>query len=386
MSEKGENINKKKLFLFYFVALLLFLFIIELLGRIAWRLAVEKVVLNPSAVDMSHLIMDDEHLGYLLKRNDCTHNIPYGRMDNTADWADTAPTWSLCTNSRGFRGDEFQSDKSPDTFRIVCMGDSHTMGESVEIEQTYCSRLKDYLVAKGCIPNKKIEAINAGVSGYSSFQGVIAYLKYVRDWRPDLVIVAYGSNDAMPLKHAFRTVRDRFIYKLPGEENIEEFYRFPKTGIAKVIFLAKRVLSSPPTDSGLMEGNRSTIEEFSENIAFLVNKIRADGAKVILLANIIKDNDYIIAEKEIAEREKIPIIETISLFKTAVGKIHSGEIYQKERAEIDSWLKPDKPASRDWMSKYVTNDNVHPNHVGHDIIAREITKVICGEKVWGKDK
>ncbi|MEM1070748.1 MAG: SGNH/GDSL hydrolase family protein [Planctomycetota bacterium] len=91
-------------------------------------------------------------------------------------------------NSRGFYGPEFQVDKKPGVFRIVCMGDSCThFGPN-----SYPDLLRIYLdeIAPG-----KFEVINAAVIGYTSFQGRRLFESEVLKWSPDLVTVYYGWND-----------------------------------------------------------------------------------------------------------------------------------------------------------------------------------------------
>lgn len=91
-------------------------------------------------------------------------------------------------NSHGFYGPEFDIEKKPGVFRIVCLGDSCThFGPD-----TYPDMLRVYLdeVAPG-----KFEVINAGVIGYTSFQGLRLLESEVLNWSPDLVTVYFGWND-----------------------------------------------------------------------------------------------------------------------------------------------------------------------------------------------
>ena len=91
-------------------------------------------------------------------------------------------------NSRGFYGPEFNIEKDSGVFRIVCLGDSCThFGPD-----TYSDMLRVYLdeTAPG-----QFEVINAGVIGYTSFQGRRLLESEVLDWSPDLVTVYFGWND-----------------------------------------------------------------------------------------------------------------------------------------------------------------------------------------------
>ena len=91
-------------------------------------------------------------------------------------------------NSHGFYGPEFNVEKKSGVFRIVCLGDSCThFGPD-----SYPDMLRVYLdeMAPG-----KFEVINAGVIGYTSFQGRRLLESEVLDWSPDLVTVYFGWND-----------------------------------------------------------------------------------------------------------------------------------------------------------------------------------------------
>ncbi|MCD0459059.1 SGNH/GDSL hydrolase family protein [Roseiconus lacunae] len=91
-------------------------------------------------------------------------------------------------NSHGFYGPEFEIEKKPGVFRIVCLGDSCThFGPA-----SYPDMLRVYLDEN--VPGQ-FEVINAGVIGYTSFQGKRLLETEVLKWAPDLVTVYYGWND-----------------------------------------------------------------------------------------------------------------------------------------------------------------------------------------------
>ena len=111
---------------------------------------------------------------------------PFLARDETVFWR---PKPGLMDhNSHGFYGPEFNVAKQPGVFRIVCLGDSCThFGPN-----TYPDMLRVYL--EGTAPGK-FEVINAGVIGYTSFQGRRLLESEVLDWSPDLVTVYFGWND-----------------------------------------------------------------------------------------------------------------------------------------------------------------------------------------------
>jgi len=95
-------------------------------------------------------------------------------------------------NSEGLRSPEI-GEKAPGCFRILNLGDSSTFGSGVLEDQTYSRQLERIL---GERTKKCVEAINAGVPGYTSTQG-LAYLRQNIDrLRPDLVTTYFEPNDA----------------------------------------------------------------------------------------------------------------------------------------------------------------------------------------------
>lgn len=91
-------------------------------------------------------------------------------------------------NSKGTFGLEFSDAKPPGTYRIVTLGDSCTyFGPN-----PYPQRLQAMLDGT---QRGHFEVINAGVIGYSSYQGLQRLTHEVSRWSPDLVTAYFGWND-----------------------------------------------------------------------------------------------------------------------------------------------------------------------------------------------
>jgi len=111
-------------------------------------------------------------------------------------------------NSQGFRDREFNPGKEEGVYRIVCMGDSITFGWPTEIDNTYPNTLERLLAER--FREKRFEVINAGVPGYTTFQGLLLLENKVAGYDPDLLIIYYGVNDR---ERAYR--QDKDIPRLP---------------------------------------------------------------------------------------------------------------------------------------------------------------------------
>lgn len=98
------------------------------------------------------------------------------------------------TNRLGLRGPEPMEPKPADLFRILVLGDSVAFGWGVREEDTFPSQLADLLTLLH--PGQRYEVINAGVSGYGTWQQARWLEQEIARLRPDLVVVQVHLNDA----------------------------------------------------------------------------------------------------------------------------------------------------------------------------------------------
>lgn len=98
-------------------------------------------------------------------------------------------------NALGFRGEEVQTPKPADRFRIVAMGDSVTFGNGVGEDETYAARLALMLSTDGL---RGMEVINAGIPAYDTWQQALLLEEVVPSLEPDLVILGFYENDISP--------------------------------------------------------------------------------------------------------------------------------------------------------------------------------------------
>lgn len=91
-------------------------------------------------------------------------------------------------NSFGMQNDEITVSKPANVMRIAVFGDSYVESLQVPREQNYCSLLAEKLSKK---LGKQVQVLNFGVSNYSLAQDYLRYQTLAKNFRPDLVIVAY---------------------------------------------------------------------------------------------------------------------------------------------------------------------------------------------------
>lgn len=98
-------------------------------------------------------------------------------------------TANITTNSLDWR-DKERTVKKPDSVtRIAVLGDSYIEGSQVNDDQTFTRQLEQML------PPGKFEVLNFGLSSIGTVQERILYEKLVKNYDPDIVIVAFYMND-----------------------------------------------------------------------------------------------------------------------------------------------------------------------------------------------
>ncbi len=116
-------------------------------------------------------------------------------------------------NSAGFRGPDFAAEKPEDGFRIVCLGGSSTFGFYDRDAYTYPAILQRLFsersrsVSRAMSTNasaqgKQVEVLNAGIP-HAKSENLLAMLRgELLGYKPDLITIYTGYNDAMFVKDA----------------------------------------------------------------------------------------------------------------------------------------------------------------------------------------
>lgn len=126
--------------------------------------------------DAIHFMKEpDGVLGYRLKAN-----------------LNTGPGGTV-TNSRGLaQAEETAYGRAPQSLRVMCVGESTTMGSS---KASYPTQLRVLLSSLASGYSGGVEVINAGVAGWVSDQWTLYSERELRKYAPDIVILYAGWND-----------------------------------------------------------------------------------------------------------------------------------------------------------------------------------------------
>lgn len=261
-------------------------------------------------------------------------------------------------NSYGFRGSEIALEKKGS--RILCLGNSCTFGWGVTQEATWVSKLHSFLDNQ--FPSEGYEVINAGVPGYSSYQGRVCFEKKLLALKPDIVLIMFGWNDHFA---AGKGISDQ-EQKMPGGFiiTLHNFFSQFKT----YQLMRKLILSASEKQEfvslGQMEGKRRVSpDEFYLNLASIAHLSRKNHAVPVLLVP--------------------PIASSRNYFNGTVTQLHViHEAYQERirlLAERENISVIDLQAEFDrYRNLYhdAYGDPTHFNELGHRVAAQAIARKI----------
>lgn len=96
-------------------------------------------------------------------------------------------------NELGLRDDPMSSPAKTESnvFRVLCLGDSFTLGSTVEREDLFVDQLERWWRAE----ERRAETINAGTEGWSTDQEARWFEVHGAAYQPDLVLLATYEND-----------------------------------------------------------------------------------------------------------------------------------------------------------------------------------------------
>ena len=152
------------------IAIAILLFVVE--GFASFILTVRQIAAAETDVARPHSQYDAE-IGWVSKSDVYLRDF-FG------------PGRDFRTNSQSFRNArDFAKEVPPGKIRIVCSGDSFTMGEGVSDDQTWCHRL--------AAANPRIESVNLGHSGYGVDQSYPWYKRNSDRLEHDIHLFAFIS-------------------------------------------------------------------------------------------------------------------------------------------------------------------------------------------------
>jgi lysophospholipase L1-like esterase len=267
----------------------------------------------------------------------------------------------VSTNAQHLRADHELKPKAPGAIRIVCLGDSVTFG--YRVPPVWPERPTDYdpswlpypmLLEKHlreANPGRKIEVIAMAVPGYTSHQG-LAWLKRDIDWwAPDLLTVSFGWNDA-----SFSDVPDRESMRVNWSAVLTRWVIDHSQAFAHATHWLRSGTGQAPARPTPVP--RVSEQEYLNNMTEIVRLARGRGAGVIVMGAPYRDQVTNPAEAEMMLHYRFALRDAMQRMN-----IHFLEIRELTEAAY--------PANKGWFGELI-----HPNHMGHRLIAAELCTLL----------
>jgi len=166
-------------------------------------------------------------------------------------------------NRYGFKGDEYDRQKSFRK-RIFFYGDSNTDGQD---SLTYPLLFKK-------LNMDSFEVFNAGVAGWSSYQGLKRFEEDAKEWKPDIIFFSFGWNDAAG---AEKTEDKEFVPPSKIFVSVQRFLIRYKS----VLFLLDKLKKR--SEGALEYIPRVSKKDYEGNLSKLLELCRSNNIRLILL-------------------------------------------------------------------------------------------------------
>lgn len=274
----------------------------------------------------------------------------------------------LSTNAQSFRADYPIGAKPAGAIRIICLGDSVTFG--YRVPAVWPERPNEYdrdwlpfpmLLEKelrNANPNRHIEVFPMAVPGYTTHQGLAWLRRDIALLQPDMVIASFGWNDAS-------------VSDVPDRESMNAgWVSFAGRWLAHHSQAFAHAMRWLHSRSGPAQGSPTPVArvgqmEYVENFNSVVNLARDRRASVIVIGAPYRDSttnppeaqlmtQYRMVLKSAMQQSQTPYLEILELTEAA-GSVNEGFF----------------------------GELIHPNHIGHRLMASELLKVMAQQRLLG---
>ena len=181
------------------------------------------------------------------------------------------------TNADGLLGRELTPNKPPRTMRVLLLGDSSPVGLGLtDRRQAFGEQLRAILEQR-YLGMKNIELVNAAVSGYTSEQ-ILGWLRLDGwNWRPDLVLLYCGNNDAS----ISGTVTDR---ELMATQQLPEVRQVAsRSALYRTLRRLLRSSSRTQTEATGELTVRVTPSQYAENLERIADQCRDHSCPLVIM-------------------------------------------------------------------------------------------------------
>lgn len=175
----------------------------------------------------------------------------------------------------------FNRRKSPDTYRIFCLGGSAAMGWPHPLALSYPSFLQQKL--NYIAPYHNFEVINAAASTYSSHQ-VRKIFDEILQYQPNLIILYSGNNEF--LHHYARQIDQSDLPLATGRLLMRGWKFITQRGFKtqdSVSFLLDRALGSDEQRKMTKAGQKKMLTAHRENMLYMQEQAKQTGVSLLFM-------------------------------------------------------------------------------------------------------
>jgi lysophospholipase L1-like esterase len=284
------------------------------------------------------------------------------RADPDFFWVPVAQAGA--TNSLGFRGREWRTDKAPATTRILALGDSCTIAGDVP----YPERLETRLNAAAGFA--RYEVYNAGVGSWSSYQGRRFLEQRALDFKPDIVTIYFGWNDHwLAWSHPDRELAPY----MAGRSRWVNWAQRSRLAQA-LTWTANRVVPRPDPRDRDPPQFRVGLSDYEDNLRSMSRTLKERGAAPLFVTapSALHANHPVV--RYLCEQSKLfhdpgRIAEVHAAYNDAVRRVARQEGALISDLAREALYRPDAP-------RLFTADGIHLSEDGLDWAAEEIGRVL----------
>lgn len=287
------------------------------------------------------------------------HNEPFwvtdpGLKGSAFPHNEEGTTFAVSTDANGLRWPLHSEEKPAGVRRLMALGCSTTFGWGVADAESYPARLERALTDRG---HTKLEVINGGQPGYTSFQGLWLWDEVLKKYEPDVVLVGYIVQDSRRaaytdksqavLQQDARFLKHNLLYR-------SRIYMALRAGLGGIQIRAKE-----RAEGGEAGEYRVPPADYAENIRALVQKIQGVGATPVLFGYPLERSGYTAQHRLILQAAA-----------EQLGVLH-----------LDP--QPELEAASRTGALYFPNDRGHATAAGNDLIATKVADFLEAKGLVG---
>jgi lysophospholipase L1-like esterase len=290
--------------------------------------------------------------------------------------------WSVQTSARGFRGPWFEEQPADGTLRIAFLGDSSTFGWGVEEFESGPARTRGALAERLGMDPGRIEALNLGVPGYSTFQGRVMLERVALPLAPDLVVWSYLSNDGQRTGEDDAAAYARrlgpqgaLLAALHASQAFEALE-------AWIGALRARRVAETGADPRHAVPNVPSLEQARANVRAAVDGARAAGVPIVLLGQCTRAHVAAVM-REVAEETGVPYLDGTGLLDASLPALRRDRRFRSERRRLVERYGSGVLRRHPLRVAFLP-DQCHPNPIGHRVVSDALADLLARE-LAGRD-